>query len=114
MNEIIDEVPRYKKKSKKKPPRKSDHKHVFEPCVLEYPRGWFKKQYEQNEDRNVAIGSYCPLCGKVGDFNWVEFEFVWFNDSMSEEVEMEINPETRTLPTFWCDDPFQKFVDIEK
>ena len=114
MDEFIENIPRYKKKSKKKPPKKSKHKHIFEPCVLEYPRDWFKKPHEQNGEVNMAIGLYCPLCGKVGHFNWVEFEFIGFNDPIPEEIEMELNPQTRTLTTFLCKDPFQKFVDIEK
>lgn len=114
MDEFIKDIPRYRKKSKKKPPKKSDHKHVFELCIFEYPRDWYKKSHEQSGDNHVAIGSYCPLCGKVGNFKW-ESEFVWFNEPMPEEVEMEINPETRTLPTFWCvEGPFQKFVDIKE
>lgn len=123
MNEIIDEVPRYRKKSQKKPPKKSDHKHVFEPCVLEYPQDWFLKEHLRNGEKKAAISSYCPMCGKIGNIDierWWTREsimvgnFPCWNSIPTEEAELELNPETRTLPTFMCDGIFQKFVNIEE
>lgn len=122
MNEIIDEVPRYRKRSQKKPPKKSDHKHVFEPCVVEYPQDWYVKEHLRSGEKKAAISSYCPICGKIGSIDierWWTRETIMFGNYAcfqsipTEEAELELNPETRTLPTFTCDNFFQKFVDIE-
>lgn len=117
-----DQRNRRYKMSRAKAPKKSSHKHLSEPCVLEYPAQWFIKGV-QNQDMRATIGAYCPICGKVGT---IEFErwyikrggaadkypgFYWHENT--PEAERELNPETRTLPTFMVKDPLVKFVDLD-
>lgn len=116
-----EDVAKYRKKSQKKTPRKSKHKHDYQPCVLQYERAEFDKVHGFTptgiEER---VGSYCPICGKIGEVDFIRWWFTAWNQEHStcwseptEEAKRELNPETRTLPTFWAGDMFAKYVDIE-
>ena len=120
--EQFDDIPRYRKKSTAKTPKKSKHKHLVDPCVLEYPLDWYNKPHDRVRGNHINIGGYCPICGKLGDLKdkslWYGKDTVFignyqFTESvLTEEGEKEMNPETRTLPTFYVDDPFAKFVEL--
>lgn len=107
--------------SRAKPPKKSKHKHVYEPCILEYNGLRFSKEHGMTYDKPEAkISAYCPVCGKIGDVEdrdrWianVKSGGWYWSSEPTEEYVRELNPETRTLPTFWVDDPyFPKFVTL--
>jgi len=117
-----EEIQRHRKKSQTKPPKKSNHKHIYEPCVIEYPDDWYNKPHGQNGKRRVNFYGYCPICGKVGPTDqtrwWKDIHIkvgktLALQEAPTEEGERELNPETRTLPTFFSDDPFPKFVSFE-
>lgn len=63
----FEEEMRYKKKKKKQRPKKADHKHEFEPCIL----NWYNTQYKFDRERgfvgawDYAPGSRCRICGKL-------------------------------------------------
>ena len=64
---LIEEGFPYKKKSQAKPPKKSKHKHIYEPCILEFNGLRFSKEHGVVYDKPSArISGYCPVCGKVG------------------------------------------------
>lgn len=114
-----DEVMPYKKKAKSKTPAKTKHKHIYQPCVIEIPDDWYKKDHVRSGETRCYISSYCPICGKVGPINidrwWDRYTSNGrFCFESTEEAKAELNPLTRTLPTFHLDDPFEKYVDIEE
>lgn len=129
MNDFSNDIPKYKKKSQSKPPTKAKHKHIYEPCLIEYPEQWYlkpheRKLYEGNHVKmSLRFSSYCPICGKTGESDrdrWSTLikknngvisycERVW-----TEEAERELNPATRTLPVFTTDGWNEKFVDIKE
>lgn len=119
--DYMDEGLPYKKKSQAKPPKKSKHKHIYEPCILEFNDLRFSKEYGMVYDvPSARISGYCPVCGKVGspgeEERWYKTRpyGMGFLSVKTEEHERELNPETRTLPTFWVDDPyFPKYVEVE-
>ena len=118
-----DDIPRYKKKAKHSPPKKAKHKHEFMPCVLEFEVPRYDKQHGQVMVKDVRIDGYCPICGKIDrPHNW---EHWWTHDvrydgfsraflmQSSEAAKRELDPATRTLPTFWVDDwMFPKYVSL--
>jgi hypothetical protein len=120
--DCFDDTTRYRKKSAAKPPKKSKHKHLVEPCVLEYPLDWHKKPHERSGEMNVNVAGYCPICGKLGTLKdkskWYEPSTIFignyqFSETVAtEEGKRELNPDTRTLPTVYADDPFAKFVEL--
>lgn len=99
-----NDIPKYKKKSSKKHAKKSDHKHRYEPCVFKYSSLWYLAKPESHivgdlEVINKTIksnGTYCPICGKVGDIE------LW-----SKEVFTDV-------PIFQVTTPFEKYIDVEK
>lgn len=50
----LPEEPKYVKKKKKVSVKKSNHKHIYEPCLLKY-----------NKDMYGA--TYCIKCGRIDD-----------------------------------------------
>lgn len=121
MKEFEECLP-YKKKSQAKPPKKSKHKHLYEPCVLEFYGFRFSQENGVVYDRPTAVfGRYCPVCGKLGGSEPIEESrwyrrgcvWKWITHDLTEEGARELNPDTRTLPTFWVDDPyFSKYVEV--
>ena len=117
-----EDITRHRKKAQSKTPKKSKHKHIFEPCVLEQPVDWYKKEHERSGEKRSRIGYYCPICGKTGEFQekerWYQLKLVnnlpfqAYTNEPTEECTRELDPLTRTLPTFFVEDYFQKFVSI--
>lgn len=114
-----DDVARYKKKATKKSPPKAKHKHEFEECILEYPSKSFDKTKGFIDKVEGCFGRYCVICGRI-HFGGLTDHFVRapYGNSyvlrMSEKAKRELNPETRTLPTFWVDGFLKtKYIDLE-
>lgn len=102
---------RYRKKSSRRPPKKSDHKHVWADCVFEFTT-------ESTWHEKTSIGLYCPVCGKVHNTISAKYRINTANPPFycmdwSEEGYRELNPATRTLPTFQIHDVFSKFITKE-
>lgn len=124
MSEFVDDIPKYKKKSKKKPPKKADHKHLCEPCIVLTPEDWYKKEHERSGKVQSEFYGYCPICGKITAYcpdhdRWytrVEKHnglFSYLETVPTEEGLRELDPTTRTLPTFTADSVFVKNVYLE-
>ena len=125
-NKEAKESAPYKKKSTGNTPKKSKHKHLYEPCVLSYPDDWWNKEHLRRSrvSRTPFIGSYCPVCGKIGTVKdrsrWYKRETVftgnvqWTRTELTDEGEREMKAATRTLSYFEIDDPFVKFVELEE
>lgn len=125
MIDIPNDVPKYRKKSTAKPPAKAKHKHVYEPCLFEQIEMWYAKPHERKSNRTrLTFGSYCPICGKVGDTDtdrWFAHVkkhndmFSYLETVYTEEAERELNPTTRTLPVFYIGDEWRpKFVELKE
>lgn len=119
MQDYMDDQMPHKKKAKRKGIKKTDHKHDFQPCVFEYSTEKFDKHRGMLPSTEESIGSYCTICGKIGDkYCPLVFEFVPFRqgghigrNEHTEEAKRELNPETRTFPTFHLNDYFRdKFI----
>lgn len=121
---FVDDIPKYKKKSQKKAPKKADHKHLCEPCVIEHPKDWYKKEHERSGELAADIYGYCPVCGKVTSYRpdkgrWYKTVqrnngvFSYLETVPTEECERELDPKTRTLPTFRTNDFSAKVVELE-
>lgn len=119
-----DEILLHRPPEKPKKPKKSKHKHIYEPCVLESQSMKFDERHGFINDPQLSIGSYCPVCGKVGshklydDDRWYEEilrpvgSFLCYGKKPTEEALREFDPETRTLPFFKLTDYWQKEVEL--
>ena len=119
-----DEILLHRPPEKPKKPKKSKHKHIYEPCVFESQSIKLDEQHGFINDSRLCVGSYCPLCGKVGsrrlseDARWykdtsvIKGSFRYFSIEPTEEALREFDPETRTLPFFKLTDYWQKEVEL--
>lgn len=123
MNNIPNDIPKYRKKSTARPPAKAKHKHVYTACLLEYPTDWWNKPHERKRYvPHLQFASYCPECGKISEhdrkrwFVTVEKTFEngrkYYESVFTEEAKRELNPSTRTLPLFKVGGPFTRTVEI--
>lgn len=122
----IPSVPKYKKKSKKLKPKKANHKHDYQLCIVEYPRPQFP---DKKLVKTLSVASYCTICGKLDYYDesrdkW-NFEcYDKFGNKMSylfyignEEL---IDKYSEVLPKFSIDTEYgifnngQQFVDLSK
>lgn len=121
----VSETAPHKKKSDAAPPKKSKHKHMYEPCVVSRTAEWYLKEHLRSGERKLEFRLYCPVCGKLDYmddkirsrmYTKVQRQaatFSYLETVLSEEGEREMNPETRTLPYFEINDPFDKFVSLD-
>lgn len=94
----------YRKKSKARPPKKANHKHVWADCVFEFEDELLGK---------ISIGTYCPICGKIGNpmsRRWRQKTCYEWTDAARKEFD----PETRTLPLCHAKNYFSKFVESKE
>ena len=120
MEDFYDKEMKHRKKSQKRTPKKHNHKHDFQDCIFE----WDNPQGKLTEKgfilkHEMLGGTYCTICRKVGSIEsewWStskKMSFDWYNRicegkiiryEISERAKKEINPKTRTLPTFYLVD----------
>lgn len=113
------EIPRHRKKSGRKPAKKANHRHVYTPCVFSYGLPSFDTAHGivENGKRAQSIGSFCPVCGKIGTLvnplyrQSVSAGGLFVSGGWSSAAHREFDPATRTLPAFSLQDMFQKYVD---
>ena len=113
-----NEIMPYKKKSTRKPPKKAKHEHRHAECILEYPWEQFDPTHGKTTAPKCRAGSYCIVCGKIGKVDWESWMTTHrvlggFAVEPTDQYVRELDPETRTLPTFRIADYFRtKYVDL--
>lgn len=113
-----NEIMPYKKRSTRRPPKKSKHEHQYAECILEYTWEKFDPAHGMIPATKCSIGSYCTVCGKIGKIDWELWCVVrrvpgGFAVDPTDRHARELNPETRTLPTFRIADYIRtKYVDL--
>lgn len=108
VNLIDDEVPAYKKKSKKKGQPRSDHKHTYETVLL---ISYF--HYNIGEPRvseRKQPTKVCTICGRIDDVDYDESLYDVRPDSNLKGVFVkDLSEKALSLPK-WCADFFDKFA----
>ena len=123
MVSIDEEVPKYKKRSSRKTPKKANHKHKYVNCVFGYDGLLYDKECGFKTIPVKSIGTYCEICGKVGsvgDKKWLKQTTIWYGDKdyrsrWNDKANLEFDESTRTLPYFWLDERWgsNKFVEMD-
>lgn len=102
---LEDEEVKYRKKKQHRPPKKSKHKHDYQPCTLRAPVPSFDKVQGMVPIYKLVKASYCTICGKIEDYDFVNFII---DTGIKEE-------EALSLPTFTVEDLFlTKYVNLEE
>lgn len=66
----IEDKPIDGKSSKKKPMKKSNHKHSYKNCIVSWEEKYPLLRNGDHSPRTVyALRSYCTCCGKIGEFD---------------------------------------------
>lgn len=100
-----DEEVKYRKKSQHRPPKKSKHKHDYQPCLFRAPIDDFDIAIGRHSVHKIFRGTYCSECGKVGE--WNIYDYLTGKRITEKEV--------LTLPLFDVNDVFKtKFVDLKE
>ena len=102
MTDFDNEIPKYIKKkesSVSKSKEMSNHKHEYVDCLF------VKDDYPQK-------GTYCKICGKIGDINFFEleeFESGFFRILDADEVFEKY----KDLEKIYIESVFQKYVVLD-
>lgn len=113
INLIDDEIPTYKKKSKKKGQPRADHKHTYETVLLvrhyEVPDIHTGKQIAKESRLPTKV---CTICGRIDetdtDEKWYQktehkhLKWTYFTKDLSEDA--------LKLPVWFCTGYFDKFA----
>lgn len=94
---VENEIPKYKKKSKKKGQPRADHKHEYQEVVL---HSWWNNPFKPGvTNESTEVCKVCTICGRIGDY--ITGRFVGLDNYNYDITNME----------HWCvDDYFDKFA----
>ena len=112
-DEDAEEVGKYKKKTdsnKSKASRKSNHRHKYTPCILSYP---MLSRFNGSSDLGYALGSYCSICGKVGDIKFSETERISNSPLYRVLSDEEMLERHKALPIKSVNDIFDLYVSLD-
>lgn len=102
------EVPKHKKKSKKKGQPRADHKHEYKTVLLlnEYINNYFPDKptiYELPK-------KVCIICGRIGDTDTSMFDLVEIEDPLPYKIHKRVIRDKDSLEKWYVDDYFGKFA----
>lgn len=102
MKTLDNEIPKYIKKkesSVSKSKEKSKHKHEYVDCLL------VKNGYPHK-------GTYCKICGKIGDMNFFEYERTGSGYLRILDKD-EVFEKYKDLEKIYVEDIWQKYVVLD-
>ena len=104
-----DDIPAYKKKSKKKGQPRADHKHIYETVLL--TRCLHTKLEHPSVSEFARPTKVCTICGRIGDVDWndsfwTETDVSWGSLTICEK---KLNEMALSLPKWYVND-FDKFA----
>lgn len=117
------EIPKYLKQKESnisKARKKSKHKHHYEECLIQY-----KSDFDNKTHIYTTLGSYCTVCGKIGDkfkdSKSIVKDYIRIVDSPIGKCYTRI-PEDELyenyhdkMPVFYVEDIYkEKYINLEK
>lgn len=109
MINIPDDIPKHRKKSSRRPPKKSKHKHIYKNCLLSYKMSIGYSTGESIVDC-VYLSEYCTICGKTRRKRMLEV-----TDEIKDARLLsadEILEKYKHLEKFEINGPFDKYVTL--
>lgn len=101
------EVPKHKKKSKKKGLPRADHKHEYKSVLLHY---YFDNPFKAGEKKEFKQPKkVCSICGRIGDTDMSRYEYLEVKNMPYRTHERVIIDED-SLEKWYVDDFFDKFA----
>lgn len=105
---VENEVPKHKKKSKKKGQPRADHRHEYKTVLLlnEYENKYFPDQ----KNLRKRPTSVCVICGRVGDIDMSQYDLVEVPDDLPHKVYQRVIRDEESLEKWYVDGYFDKFA----
>lgn len=105
---LENEIPKYKKKSKKKGQPRADHKHEYKTVLLlnEYENRYFPDKPTLYE----LPKKVCTICGRIGDTDMGMYDLVEIEDSLPYRIHKRVIRDKESLEKWYVDDYFGKFA----
>ena len=103
---LDDDIPKHRKKSRKKGLPRADHKHEYETVLL-------SKYYDYGTGRrseSVSPTKVCRICGRVGDVDFKQYELVDIENQTYPFPMKERRIRNRESLEKWHCDFFDKFA----
>ncbi len=118
-NKNMEDISVYKKKKASnvsKSKKKSNHKHDYKECLIEYPLKIYFNINNRGEQTGICNARYCSICGKLNGSKYHDTIKEW-NSSFNRYVCRGLTKEERkekykALPYFKLETPFQEYVSI--
>ena len=108
VNLIDDEIPTYKKKSKKKGQPRADHKHTYETVLLTSYFHFNFGEYRTSERKCPT--KVCTICGRIDDVDYDDSLYeVRPDDTIKRVYVRDLSDKALSLPK-WHADAFDKFA----
>lgn len=113
LNLFDDEIPAYKKKSKKQGLPRSKHKHIYETVLL--CRNWHSRNLKNGAPEVTQIltpTKVCTICGRIDD---VDKDPSYYTKKPIAHLpwldwERELSEKALNLPKWYAEDYFDKFA----
>ena len=108
-NLINDEIPAYRKKSKKKGQPRADHKHTYETVLLSRYYHYNLGEPRTSESRKPT--KICMICGRI---DYVDDDPSYYVKNKVPRIpflayEKDLSEKALALPK-WCAEAFDKFA----
>lgn len=110
---LVNEEPKYKKKSKSKGQPRSKHKHIYETVLL--IRNYHTTDYKtgkQKVTQSMYPTKVCTICGRISGFD--DDQSYYVKKSVENlpfiAFEKELSEKALSLPKWYTKDFFDKFA----
>ena len=99
-----DEILLHRKREESgKTPKKAKHKHIYADCLYDIMDNTYDRQRGFVKEPKQVSGTYCTICGKVGDIQYLR---------LGGEQDKRPKDELNNLPVFKLDDIWkQKYIN---
>lgn len=105
---INDEIPAYRKKSKKKGRPRADHKHIYETVLLTRYFHFNVGKHSISEFKQPT--KVCTICGRIDYVDNDESLYEIHSDNKIQRAFVkDLSEKALNLPK-WCVDGFEKFA----
>ena len=100
-------------------PKKRACKHTYQPCVYEASDIIYDSVDGYKSMLNTSIGTYCTTCGRIGVLQsdaWLNWSYRFSarrgDHKWTEEALIQLDKNTRALPTFHLYEPKSLFTYV--
>ena len=103
-----NEVPKHKKKSKKKGQPRADHKHEYKTVLL--LKEYMNQYFPDKPTMHKLPTKVCVICGRIGNVDMDMYDLVEIKDMIPYKIHERVIRDEESLEKWYVDDYFDKFA----